>query len=373
MRSIHIKTTSLLAALGLMAFSFYTQSVEAGKRVLMVVSSYGINQGEDQPGYEHDELAKAYLTFRDNGVAIYIASPKGGAVEADKYDPNKSYNAEFLKDKQAVAKIGNTLKLIDANPNHYDGIFVVGGKGAMFDFPNSKPLQNSIAKVYEAGGTIGAVCHGPAALVNVKLSNGQYLVSNKKVNAFTNQEEAIFGKKWVKHFEFLLEDKLQERNAHFESSPMMLSHVAVDDRLITGQNPTATTDAAKAMLKSMGIKPKAGNEYSDDLTLKLVAKILKGDKAAEAAYKNNTKNYEPSMLGMYGYYHFLNAQSNDQVKQAVTLMTLAQKDMNHPQLGLQIAKAYQQLGEVAQSKQVLNDLVAQFPEFADAKQMLGNL
>ncbi|MCX7554859.1 DJ-1/PfpI family protein [Marinicella sp. S1101] len=341
--------------------------------ILMVVSGYGEDQGKTKPGFEFDELAKAYLTFRDNGVAIDIASPQGGAVEADEYDANKSYNQTFLADQQAVSKLTDTLALNAINSSDYAAVFVVGGKGAMFDLPYDKTLQHIIADVYQAGGSVGAVCHGPAALVDVKLDNGSYLVTGKKVNSFTNIEEQVFGKKWVQHFDFLIEDKFKERQAHFESSPMMLSHVAIDQRLVTGQNPASTVDTAQTLLKAMGITPNSGNQYSDDLTLKLVAEILKGDEQAIHEYQNNTASYQPMLMGMYGYMYFAAAEAEDDYRKAMTLMQLAQDDMNHPKLNLQIAKAHMKLDQTSQAKKLLTELSTSHPDLTEAQDLLAQL
>ncbi|WP_196138914.1 DJ-1/PfpI family protein [Aliikangiella sp. G2MR2-5] len=346
---------------------------KANHRILMVVSSYGKKQGEEQPGFEFDELAKAYLTFRDSGFEIDIASPRGGKVEADKFNAEKTYNKELLSDSQAVNKINNTRAIEVVNKSDYDAIFIVGGKGAMFDLPKNEKLKQLIAEVYQTGGVIGAVCHGPAALVNVKLKDGSYLVKGKKVNGFTNQEEKLFGKKWVKHFDFLLEDKLKERGAIFESSPMMLSHVAIDNRLITGQNPTSTVDVARAMIGSLGGVLAKGNDYSDDMTLKLVAKIIQGDKSALKRYRQDKNNLEPSLLGMYGFYMGMSAKSDDAIRTALQLMIIAQEDMQHPRMGLEIAKAHHKLGQVEQAKSVLNKLLKNNPEFVDAEKLLQAL
>ncbi|WP_154224329.1 DJ-1/PfpI family protein [Marinicella rhabdoformis] len=342
-------------------------------KILMVLSGYGKDQGQTKPGYEFDELAKAYLTFRDNGVSVDIASPSGGAVEADKYDADKNFNQTFLADPQVMNQLADTLAFTEIDSRDYSAIFVVGGKGAMFDLPYDKTLQQIIADIYQAGGSVGAVCHGPAALVDVKLDDGSYLVTGKKVNGFTNTEERVFGKKWVKHFDFLLEDKLNERKAKFQSSPMMLSHVASDERLVTGQNPTSTVDTAQALLTSIGIKPNNGNQYSDDLTLKLVADILKGKESAIKQYQNNTASYEPKMIGMYGYMYFTAATTAQEYQQALTLMQLAQKDIKHPKLDLQIAKAHLKLNQEAEAKTILTQLVANNPELTEAQNLIEQM
>lgn len=342
-------------------------------RILMVVSSYGVQQGKVKPGFEFDELSKAYLLFRNNGVAVDIASPKGGTVEADQYDPSKPYNQAFLADSQAVRKLDNTLNLSTVQSDNYNGLFIVGGKGAMFDLPDNKHLQHIIRDLYQMGGTVAAVCHGPAALVNVKLDNGRYLIADKKINGFTNEEEHVFTSQWVSEFDFLLEDKMKQRGALFEHSPMMLSHVAIDKGLITGQNPSSTVDTAEALLTSLGLTSIKTPHYRDDTTLQFIANVLSGDNTAIKHYKNHKTDYEVPLIGMYGYHHFKQAQSHKQIKQALTLMLLAQTDMQHPKIGLQIAKAYQQLGELEAAKSTLHTLLKTKADFSEAQDLLQTL
>ncbi|GGF08079.1 hypothetical protein GCM10011356_21980 [Kangiella profundi] len=363
----------LLALMLLGISSSVFSSNHETKRVLIVVSSHGLNNGQEQPGFEFDELSKAYFEFVNAGIAVDIASPKGGSVEADKYNPEESYNKRFLEDNEAMIKLNNSLPIADITSDEYEGIFIVGGKGAMFDFHNNKALQSSIADIYQSGGVVAAVCHGPAALVNVTLDNGDYLVDGKAVNGFTNTEEKLFGKKWAAQFEFMLENRLQERGGKFESSPMMLSHVAIDGRLITGQNPTSTVDTARAMIKAMGAKPGPLEDYQDDKTLGLVADILKNADSGVKKYRANESEYKTELIGMYGYYNLMVAETDESIQQSLTLMKLAQEKMKHPQLGLAIAQAHQKLNNVEQAKLVLKQMVKLHPDLEEAKAMLESL
>jgi putative intracellular protease/amidase len=340
------------------------------KKVLMVISGYGQEEGEKTPGFEFDEFAKAYWVFMDNGIQVDVASPQGGEVAADKYDANKPYNARLLADTRAMALLSNSLSTKALSPKDYDAIFIVGGKGAMFDLPKDDALKTLIANIYQQQGVVAAVCHGPAALVDVKLDDGSYLVANKSVNAFTNQEEKLFGKQWVSQFEFMLQDKLIERGANFESSSMMLSHVALDERLITGQNPASTVAVATALVKSLGLTPSVQKPYSDDNTLAVIASLLAGDNSAAVELQNNPEEYQLPLVGMYGFYYHKIAENEQQFEQALTLMMLAQKDINNPMLDMQIAKTQHQLGKLNQAKATLNNILISSPDFKPALDML---
>ncbi len=117
----------------------------------------------------------------------------------------------------------------------------------MWDLPDSQAFASVASSIYERGGVVAAVCHGPAALVNVKLSNGQYLVADKQVSAFTNDEERAVKLDAV--VPFLLADKLTERGALHQPAPLWQKKVVVSERLVTGQNPASAASVAEAVIE----------------------------------------------------------------------------------------------------------------------------
>ncbi|NQZ80120.1 MAG: type 1 glutamine amidotransferase domain-containing protein [Colwellia sp.] len=357
----------------LVVISVQVSATTVTKKVLMVVSGYGQQQGEERPGYEFDEFSKAYSVFKANGITVDIASPKGGEVQADKYDPSKPYNAKVLADQAIMVKLNNTIATSKVDAKAYDAVFVVGGKGAMFDLPKDKALQRLIADIYQQQGSVAAVCHGPAALVDVKLNDGSYLIANKKINGFTNKEENLFGKKWLSSFEFMLEDKLIERGAKFQSSEIMLSHVAVDDRLITGQNPTSTVGVATELVKSLGLIPVITKQGIEDKTMAVVAKFLAGDTSVVKLLTDEQDQYHISLVGMYGFYYLKTAETDKHFENALTLMTVAQKAINNPMLDMQIAKTQHKLGQENNAKNTLNQLLITKPDYKPALDMLKTL
>lgn len=364
---------SILRFLPLMAFLISGVALSAENKILMVVSGYGQDKGEKAPGYEFDEFSKAWLVFHEHGISVDVASPKGGKVEADKYDPTSAYNAKVLANNSVMAQLDNTLKTSEVQASDYDAVFVVGGKGAMFDLPKDTALQSFIADVYQQQGVVAAVCHGPAALVDVKLADGSYLVANKAVNAFTNKEENLFASKWLPDFPFMLEDKLVQRGGEFQSSDIMLNHVVKDERLITGQNPSSTVAVAMELVKSLGVEPQPLPAYKDDKTLALVAQVLEGDSKATDELNSHKQDYNIQLVGMYGYFYLNVAKSSTDFQNALTLMTLAQDTINSPRLDMQIAKTQQKLGDAKAAVQTLNDILADKPDFEPAKEMLASL
>jgi putative intracellular protease/amidase len=131
----------------------------------------------------------------------------------------------------------------------YDVYFVVGGHGVMWDLAVHTPLQRMLASAYERGAVVAAVCHGPAALVGVKGSDGRPLVAGKRVAGFSNVEEKAV--KLDKVVPFALETRLKELGGTYERGPMWKSFAVRDGRLVTGQNPASSAAVAREVLSAL--------------------------------------------------------------------------------------------------------------------------
>ena len=364
------------AILGLIAACLCHGAVTAApaERVLMVISGHGKDGGKTQPGYEFDEFAQAYLIFRDNGFAIDVASPQGGKVEADEYDPEKPYNAALIADTDATRKLDQTLATHALRDQHYAAVFVVGGKGAMFDLPKDNALQALLRQTWQRHGVVAGVCHGPAAFADLRLTDGTPLVAGKTVSAFTNEEEALFGKKWSKQYPFLLEDKLTANGARFQKADFMLAQLSVDGRLITGQNPYSTTAVAEAVVRALGKQPVARELYNDERSITLLARTLKGEQAwATSELATRTGQYDVPLIAMYGYYRLQHATQPAEKQTAINIMALASAHWYHPKLQLALAKGHHELQQPEQARQVLQTLLAKEPNLQEAKELLAQL
>lgn len=220
------------------------------KKILFVVTSHNKkgNTGE-KTGFYLSEAAHPWEVLTNAGYEIDFVSPKGGKAPVDGLNLGDAVNKKFWNDAVYRQKIENTLTPSAINPSQYVAIHYVGGHGAMWDFADNKELSAIAAAIYENGGIISAVCHGPAGLVNIKLSNGKYLVDGKKINAFTNEEEVAV--KLDNVVPFLLESKLITRGAMFEKSGLWQSHVVTDQRVVTGQNPQSAKAVGEAVLSAL--------------------------------------------------------------------------------------------------------------------------
>lgn len=220
------------------------------KKILFVVTSHDKKGSTGEPtGYYLGEVSHPWEVLHKAGYEIDFVSPQGGKAPVDGFDLSDPVNKEFWNNPVYQAKVEHTLKPSEVKPADYIAIFYAGGHGAMWDLADNTELAAIAASIYEHNGIVSAVCHGPAGLVNIKLSNGNYLVSNKKINAFTNEEETAV--KLDKVVPFLLENKLIERGALYEKSGMWQKHVTVDHRVVTGQNPQSAKGVGEAVLEDL--------------------------------------------------------------------------------------------------------------------------
>lgn len=216
------------------------------KPVLCVVTSHPIKGDSGQAtGFWLSELTHPLAVLRDAGIPTELASVRGGQPPVDGFDLSDEINARFWGDSEFRSALANSLSLADVDAGRYSGVFFAGGHGTMWDFADSPAVQGVTREIYEAGGVVAAVCHGPAALVNVKLNDGSYLVAGRRLAAFTDEEEAEVQATNV--VPFLLASTLKKRGASHQGAPNWSANVVVDGRLVTGQNPASAHGVGEAL------------------------------------------------------------------------------------------------------------------------------
>jgi putative intracellular protease/amidase len=167
----------------------------------------------------------------------------------DGFDLSDPVNAWYWNETDFQQRLATTPALSELNGTDYSAVFFAGGHGTMRDFRDSQDAQRIIREVYESDGIVSAVCHGPAALVDAKLSSGEYLVKGKNVAAFTNKEEEEVHTTDV--VPYLLETALREHGALHHEAPNWSENVVTDGRLITGQNPASAHGVGVALLNAL--------------------------------------------------------------------------------------------------------------------------
>jgi putative intracellular protease/amidase len=212
----------------------------------MVLTSHDTKGTTGEPtGFYLGELTRPLAELEAAGIPYELASIQGGEPPVDGLDFQDVVNLRYWTDLAFRERLSCTQRLGDVNASKYSAIFFAGGHGAMWDFPTSPDVSRITREIYEAGGLVGAVCHGPAALVNVTLSSGAYLVTGKNVSAFTDDEERAVSLDKV--VPFLLASTLTQRGAHHHAAPDWNAKVVVDGRLVTGQNPQSAAGVGAAM------------------------------------------------------------------------------------------------------------------------------
>lgn len=224
------------------------------KRILFVLTSHDrLGDTGQETGYYLPEAAHPWRVLREAGHRIDLASPEGGPVPVDpeSHDLEDEANAAFLEAEEDALE--DTLAADALDPSEYDAIYFAGGHGTMWDFPDCQPLIDATRDIYEAGGVVAAVCHGPAGLVNVRLSDGAYLVDGREVSCFTDEEERAVELDEV--VPFLLETRLRERGAAIRKAEPWQEKVVTDGRLVTGQNPASAEGVGEAVARLLEREP----------------------------------------------------------------------------------------------------------------------
>jgi putative intracellular protease/amidase len=220
-------------------------------KILLVLTSHDqLGNTGRKTGFWLEEFAAPFFVFRDAGVELTLASPKGGQPPIDpKSDlPENQTDAmtRFKKDKTAQEALANTVKLSSVKSEDFDTVFYPGGHGPMWDLAEDPASIALLESFYNADKPIALVCHSPGVLRHVT-HKGQPLVKGKRVTGFTNGEEAAV--QLTKVVPFLVEDELKRIGALYEKGADWESFVVIDGRILTGQNPASSTAAAKGLME----------------------------------------------------------------------------------------------------------------------------
>lgn len=199
------------------------------------------------------ELTHFFDVLDEAGHDQTIASVEGGLVPIDPESLAAPILAlggtkERYEDPAFMALLEQTPSLADVVDQEWDAVYLTGGHGTMFDFPHHPDLARILATTFENGGIVAAVCHGPAGLLGVALSDGTPLVSGRAVTGFSWAEEKLARRNKV--VPFRLDEALKEYGAKYTKALRpMAEKVVVDGNLVTGQNPMSATGVAEKVVK----------------------------------------------------------------------------------------------------------------------------
>lgn len=221
-------------------------------KILIVVTSVdAYASGKLKTGLWLGELTHFYHHARERGFEVVVASPKGGNTPIDPESLKPllldKLSKGYLADEAFQNLLRHTKSLSELAGERFDCVYLTGGHGTMYDFPDDSVLQEIIRDHYEDGKIVSAVCHGVCGLLNVRLSNGEYLVNQRELSGYSWFEESLARRK--NEVPFNLEEQLEKRGAKYRKALIpMTSNVREDGSLITGQNPFSSKAIAKKVM-----------------------------------------------------------------------------------------------------------------------------
>lgn len=221
------------------------------KKILIPVTNHATLGATDQAnGTYSPEITHVIHELKAAGFDYEISSIQGGKAPLYGTDiEGDEVNSAVLADEDFQNRINNTIPVSQINIDDYDAVFYPGGFGLLSDLADNANFAQLAAKHYESEGVIAAVCHGPAALLPITLSNGESLLASKSVTGFTREEEIDFGT--IDDIPFLLEESLARKAARFNKVQPWQELVIVDERVITGQNPTSAHGVGRALVAAL--------------------------------------------------------------------------------------------------------------------------
>ena len=223
-------------------------------KILMVLTSHDqLGDTGEKTGFWLEEFAAPYYALKDAGAEIVVASPKGGQPpldpKSDAPDSQTDDTRRFKDDADTQKVLAETVRLDSVDTSDFDGVFYPGGHGPLWDLAEDSTSIALSEAFVKADKPVAAVCHAPGVFKSVKGADGAALVKGRKVTGFTNSEEEAVGLTNV--VPFLVEDMLKANGGDYSKGADWSSYVLTDGKLVTGQNPASSREAAEALLKLM--------------------------------------------------------------------------------------------------------------------------
>jgi putative intracellular protease/amidase len=245
----------LLTGLGLHPHYDVPEMDLSGKRALIVTTSHDtLGESGKATGVFASEMTAPYYAFLNTGMEVDIASIKGGQIPIEKMSlkwpvvsaPDKRY----LNDPLFQSKVSRSYQIDQVDMAQYDIVFLAGGWGAAYDFGQSAELGGQVAAAYANEAVIGGVCHGPLGMLQAYGDDGRLIVEGRRISAVTDKQLTELG---ITHTPMHPERDLRAAGVVFEANEafrdLFANHVAIDGRIVTGQNQNSATETAVKMMQ----------------------------------------------------------------------------------------------------------------------------
>jgi len=221
-------------------------------RILFIVSNAHYYGKLDKPaGASFSEIVNAYHTFKEAGYTVDFVSPEGGSVPLAYINTSNNLHKRYLYNQDFMYALNNTKSPKEITAKNYKAVHYIGGSSAMFGVADNEKIQTISMEIYEKhNGIISAVCHGTAGIVNLRTSNGNYLVAGKRISGYPDEYENKSAA-YFKEFPLLITSTIEQRDGIFKYGPRNKAHVEVDGRVITGQNYLSSSIVAQKIIEQI--------------------------------------------------------------------------------------------------------------------------
>ncbi|MEM7548988.1 MAG: type 1 glutamine amidotransferase domain-containing protein [Bacteroidota bacterium] len=250
-----MKISKLIISLSVILITSIASAQETTIRNILIVTSNQHTYGDtDLNAANHfEEIVVAYDIFIKAGLKVDFVSPKGGAIPIGYIKTSDSIQKQYLYDEIFMNKLENTLTPSQASQTNYSAIYFSGGGAAMFGVPENEQIQRITKQIFIRGGTVSAVCHGTAGITKLINTNGRYLFEDKRITGYPDAFERK-NAAYYKTFPFSIEQAVKEKGGIFQFSEQGWDGFYITDgRLITGQDPTATSAVAEKVVTQISI------------------------------------------------------------------------------------------------------------------------
>ncbi len=233
------------------------------KKILIVLANPAISTTLGWPvGFWASELTHAWYEFTEAGYEVTLASPNGGKCELDAYSDPRDKSGYSAHDVLSMGYIATpalwsatetTAPLASLDLSAFDALYIAGGQAPMFTFRDNPTLTKAIRTFHDAGKIVSAVCHGVAALIDIRVADGTYLIANRQMTGFANSEEDYADKAVGQRvMPWRIEDAAREHGANFQTAPVFREFALRDGNLITGQQQFSGRAAARLIIEALG-------------------------------------------------------------------------------------------------------------------------
>jgi putative intracellular protease/amidase len=237
---------------------------ERPKRVAIVASNPAVSGQTGWPiGFWWSELTHPYWALTEQGYQVDVASPDGGALQADPWsDPRDEsrYSADdlislgFINSPEHLKLVSESKPLAELDLDVYDAVLFVGGQGPMYTFNEDERTHAALAAVYESGRVAAVICHATCMLLRTRLADGSLLIDGRTWTGFANSEERFADEYVGQRIQpFWIEDEARKlENTSFIVNGRFKPHAVRDGNLITGQQQYSGTAAARLIIEALG-------------------------------------------------------------------------------------------------------------------------